>query len=249
MNNDPMASFEVKNIIPLEVFGIDISITNSSLFMCLAVLIICITFWIGTSNKHLVPTKLQYIIEKIFFFTGNIVKTNINRNGILVFPYIISLFLFIMIGNIIGLFPYAFAFTSQLVVTLGMAVIVFISSIIIGIQHHGIGYFKRFCPAGVPGYLAPILIIIEIMSFLFRPVSLGVRLFANMMAGHIMIKVIAGFAVSLAGIALTAYISAIPVALNILLNIFKLVVCMLQAYVFAVLTCMYLAESLEDAAH
>jgi F-type H+-transporting ATPase subunit a len=154
-----------------------------------------------------------------------------------------------MVGNIIGLFPFAFSFTSQLVVTIGMAVAVFISSIIVGIKSQGKKYFKHFCPDGIPGYLAPIFILIEMMSFLFRPISLGLRLFANMVAGHIMIKVMAGFAVSLAGITVMAYVSAVPVAINILLNIFKLVVCVLQAYVFVVLTCMYLAESLEETAH
>jgi F-type H+-transporting ATPase subunit a len=126
-----------------------------------------------------------------------------------------------------------------------MAAAVFLSSILIGLRNQGFGYFRHFCPSGIPGYLAPFFIVIELMSFFFRPISLGIRLFANMVAGHIMIKVIAGFAVSIAGITFISYFAAIPVIINVLLNIFKLAVCMLQAYVFVVLSCMYLSESLE----
>jgi F-type H+-transporting ATPase subunit a len=243
-----MSSFEVKNILPIDFFGFDISITNSSIFMMLTVGFICLIFWIGTMNNRLVPTKLQVIIEKLFFFIEDIVKTNIGSKWILIFPYIISLFLFIMIGNILGLFPFAFSFTSQLVVTLGMAIAVFVSSIIIGIRNQGLGYFKHFCPNGIPGYLIPFFVVIEMMSFLFRPISLGIRLFANMVAGHIMIKVISGFAVSIAGVAFVSYLAVIPVTINVLLNVFKLAVCMLQAYVFVVLSCMYLSESFKTSA-
>jgi F-type H+-transporting ATPase subunit a len=249
MMSDPMAAFAVKTIIPMEVFGLDVSITNSSLYMILVVVMICTVFWLGTANRDLIPTKLQFVIEKLFFFVGDIVKTNINRSVEQVFPYAISLFLFIVIGNVVGLIPYAFSFTSQIIVTLGMAVLVFIATVAIGLKKRGLGYFRHFCPSGVPGYLAPVLILIEIMSFLFRPISLGLRLFANMLAGHIMIKVMAGFAVTMAGVSLASGLAIVPVAVNILLDLFKLIVCILQAYVFVVLTCMYWAESLEEQAH
>lgn len=244
---DPMSSFEVKNIIKIDVFGFDISITNSALFMLLVVGFICVLFAIGTKDKGIVPSKLQIIIEKLFFFTGGVVKGIIGNRAVEIFPYIISLFMFIMIGNIVGLFPFAFSFTSQLIVTLGMAIAVFIASVIIGFFNQGLRYFKHFCPEGVSIYMAPFFVIIELMSFVFRPISLGVRLFANMVAGHIMIKVIAGFAISLAGVTALSFFSLIPIAINVLLNVFKLVVCMLQAYVFIMLSCIYLSESLGES--
>ena len=243
---DPMSSFEVKNIVPLKIGSIDISITNSSLYMLLVVAFIFVVFIIGTSRDNVIPSKLEYCIEKLYSYIKNTVDTNITSNAAKVFPYILSLFLFIMIGNLVGLVPYAFSFTSQLVVTMVMAALVFLASIIVGFCNQGWHYFKHFCPAGIPGYLAPFFIIIELMSFLFRPISLGIRLFANMVSGHIMIKVIAGFAVSLAGISGLAVFSAVPVAINVLLDLFKLVVCALQAYVFAVLSCIYLSESMAN---
>lgn len=246
---DPMSSFQVKNIIPINILGLDLSITNSSLFMFLVVALICGTLWLGTIDKGLIPNKLQLLMEKLFFFIGNVVKSNSGKRGVEIFPYMLTLFLFIMVGNVVGLFPFAFSFTSQICITIGMALLVFIASIVIGLLNQGIAYFKRFCPSGVPGYLAPFFIVVELLSFMFRPISLGIRLFANMVSGHIMIEVIAGFAASIAGVAAFSYFSAIPIAVNVLLNLFKLVVCMLQAYVFVVLSCMYLSESLEAPSH
>ncbi|MBR1943906.1 MAG: F0F1 ATP synthase subunit A [Alphaproteobacteria bacterium] len=241
---DPMASFEVKTLIPLKLFGIDVSITNSSLYMILVVILICVLFFIGTSDKSIIPGKLRYCLEKLFGFVNGIIDSNVSEKGSQLFPYILSLFLFIAIGNMVGLLPYAFSFTSQLVVTLCMACLVFITSIIVGIYNQGVHYLKHFCPDGIPLYIAPFFTIIELMSFAFRPVSLGIRLFANMVSGHIMIKVMASFAVSLAGTSILAGVAVIPVIVNVLLNVFKLVVCVLQAYVFAVLSCIYLSESL-----
>ncbi|MBQ7524646.1 MAG: F0F1 ATP synthase subunit A [Alphaproteobacteria bacterium] len=249
MASDPMAAFAVKNVLPMELFGLDISITNSSLCMFLVVLLVCALFWIGTSDRGLVPGKIQCVLEKLFSFTRDVVNTNAGARGAVLFPYLFALFLFIAFGNVVGLFPFAFSFTSQLVVTVGMAVVVFVSSIVIGLFAQGLGFFQRFCPSGVPGYLIPFFIVIELMSFLFRPLSLGIRLFANMVSGHIMIDVIAGFAASIAGVVAVSFLAVVPVAVDVLLNVFKLVVCMLQAYVFTVLSCMYLSESLEAPAH
>ena len=242
---DPMASFEVKTLIPLELFGIDISITNSSLYMILVVVVVCVLFFIGTSNKSIIPNKFRYCLEELFNFINGIIDSNVKENGYQLFPYILTLFLFIAIGNMVGLFPYAFSFTSQLVVTLCMACLVFIASIVVGFYNQGLHYLKHFCPEGIPIYIAPFVIVIELMSFAFRPISLGIRLFANMVSGHIMIKIIASFAVSLAGLSfLSGGLAIIPVVVNVLLNVFKLVVCALQAYVFSVLSCIYLSESL-----
>ena len=246
---DPMTSFQVKNILPMNIFGLDISITNSSIFMFLVVVAICCIFWLATRNRGIVPTKSQIVVEKVFFLIGGIVKSNAGKKGVEIFPYMMALFLFIMLGNIVGLFPFAFSYTSQLCITIGMALMVFVASIIVGISNQGIAYFKRFCPSGIPGYLVPVFIVIELLSFLFRPISLGIRLFANMVSGHIMIEVIAGFAASIASIAVFSYFAVVPVAVNVALNLFKFVVCMLQAYVFVVLSCMYLSESLEPQTH
>lgn len=241
---DPLESFEVHNIFSMELFGMDISMTNSSLYMILTTILICVLMFLGTRDRGIIPNKLQSIIEKLFFFVGDIVKDNLGKESMRLFPYMFSLFMFIMFGNMIGLFPYAFSFTSQIVITIGMASIVFVASIIIGFYNQGLKYFRHFCPKEIPVYIAPFFAIIELMSFLFRPISLGIRLFANMVSGHIMIKVIAGFAVSLAGMSLYSYCAIIPIVFNTLLNVFKLIVCMLQAYVFVILSCVYIAESL-----
>lgn len=243
---DPLSSFEVHKIINMSLFGFDISITNSSVFMMIATVCIIVLMFFGTNRKNtLVPNKLQFIVEELFVITGSIVKMNIKNKAIVFFPYMFSLFMFIMFGNILGLFPFAFSFTSQLIVTLGMAIIVFTASIIIGFKSQGLRYFRHFCPEGIPIYIAPFFTVIELMSFLFRPISLGVRLFANMVSGHIMIKVMASFALSITSINMISYMSVIPIVINALLNIFKLIVCILQAYVFVVLSCIYISESVE----
>ncbi|MDR2074600.1 MAG: F0F1 ATP synthase subunit A [Holosporales bacterium] len=245
---DPLSSFEIHTILPLNLFGLDISITNSSLFMIIATALVLMIMYVGTKSSHsLIPTKMQIIIEELFSITGGIVKTNVSQKGVEIFPYIFSMFMFIMFGNILGLFPFAFSFTSQIIVTIGMSSLVFIASIIIGLRTQGVHYFRHFCPEGIPSYIAPFFTIIELMSFLFRPISLGVRLFANMVSGHIMIKVMASFAVSIAGIAAFSYASMIPIIVNVFLNVFKLVVCILQAYVFVVISCIYLSESMEGS--
>ena len=246
---DPMESFLVKNILPINLFGIDISITNSSIFMLLVVAIISGVLWYATIDRGIIPTKLQLAVEKLFFFIGNIVKSNIQKKSIEVFPYITALFLFIMFGNILGLFPFAFSYTTQICVTIGMAIIVFVASIVIGFMTQGISYLRRFCPSGLPRYLVPFFIVIELMAFLFRPLSLGIRLFANMVSGHIMIEVMAGFASMIAGVMVLSYFAIVPLAVDVILTLFKLAVCMLQAYIFVVLSCMYISESLETQKH
>ncbi len=245
---DPLSSFEVHNIIPMHIFGIDVSITNSSLYMLLVVALICSVCALGTRCNGLIPTKLQFCLEKLYFLVSGIVDQQIQHKSAKMFPYIFALFMFIMLGNIIGLIPGSFSFTSQLVITMGMAFMVWIASIIVGFVVQGRHFFRHFCPEGMPIYIAPFFVLVEIMSFCFRPVSLGIRLFANMLSGHIMIEVMASFAVSLAGIFMFDPASAVPVIANVFLNVFKLVVCVLQAYVFSVLSCIYMAEVLKPVA-
>jgi F-type H+-transporting ATPase subunit a len=244
--NDPMASFEVKNVVPLSIFGWDVSLTNSAIFMLLTSATIFALFYTGTADRGIIPSKFQVAIEKAFQFVGGIVKTNANANCRLVLlPYMCALFLFIALGNVFGLLPFAFSFTSQLVVTLGLALGVFLASVIVGVCKQGAGYLRHFCPRGIPPYIIPFFVAIELMSFLFRPISLGIRLFSNMVSGHLVIKVMAGFAVALAGTVATSPLTVVPVAVNVLLNVFKFAVCLLQAYVFVVLSCIYLSESFE----
>jgi F-type H+-transporting ATPase subunit a len=241
---DPMSSFEVKNVLPMRFLDFDFSITNSSIYMAITVVLILIVFEIGTRKASLVPSKLQCITEHLYFFVTGIVKTNAGKNGIKIFPYMFALFLFIGIGNLVGLLPFAFSFTSQLIITVGMACIVFVSTIIVGLACNGLRYFSHFCPKGLPCYIIPFFIVVELISFIFRPISLGIRLFANIVSGHVMIKVIAGFATSFASVVALSGFTVVPIAFNVLLNVFKLAVCVLQAYVFVVLSSMYLAESI-----
>lgn len=241
---DPMEAFEVKTIIPINVFGLDISITNSSLYMMLVVCCILLIFSFGLYRASLIPKKLQFCLETLYKFICDLIFQNAGKNGRILFPYIFSIFLFIMLGNIVGLVPFSFSFTCQLVVTFGMAFIVFFASIFLGIRNQGIRYFRHFCPSNMPLYLAPVFTLIELMSFCFRPISLGIRLFANMLSGHLMLEVLASFAASMAGILAVSYLSIVPVVVNVFLNVFKLIVCILQAYVFSVLSCIYLSESL-----
>ena len=242
---DPLASFKVYNIIPIHILGLDLSITNSSLYMLLVVGCICTICTLGVKSDSIIPSKWHYCLEKFYFFITNIVKQQIPSRATKVFPFIFALFLFIALGNIIGLVPGAFSFTTQLIVTMGMAFIIWVSSIVIGFFVQGKHFFKHFCPDGIPVYIAPFFIIVEIMSFCFRPISLGIRLFANMLSGHIMIEVMASFAVALAGHYVIDSAGTIPVLVNVFLNVFKLLVCILQAYVFSVLACIYLGEALE----
>ena len=246
---DPLASFEVHNIIPIHIGKLDLSITNSSLYMLLVVFLICSTCLLALRDKGLIPSKLRFCIERMYFFLTNLVKQQVGNNASKLFPYIFSLFLFIMIGNMVGLIPYAFSFTTQLIVTMGMSLLVWISSIVVGLFVQGKNYFRHFCPSGLPVYITPFFALVELMSFCFRPISLGIRLFANMVSGHIMIKVMASFAVSLAGIIVFSPLAILPVLVNVFLNVFKLVVCLLQAYVFSVLSCIYLSESMKNVSN
>jgi F-type H+-transporting ATPase subunit a len=247
---DLMSSFEVKSVIPLELFGLDLSITNSALFMICTVFVVLGFFFAGTSNPKIVPGRAQIVVEKIIEFVYGIIRTESKEIRMALLPYMCSLFLFLALGNVIGLVPFAFSFTSQLITTLGLALTVFVASIIVGVCRNGLNYFRHFCPEGIPIYIVPLFVVIEMASFMFRPISLGIRLFANIISGHLIIKVLAGFAVALVGTAtIASALVVVPVAVDILLNIFKFAICILQAYVFVVLTCIYLTESIKVTSH
>jgi F-type H+-transporting ATPase subunit a len=227
--------------------GRAIDFTNSNEAMLMAATVIVVLFAIGIARSALVPGRIQALVEILYEFVHNMCMDTIGPEGRRFFPLVFTLFSFILLGNLIGLFPYFFAFTSHITVTLTLALFVFLFSTGVGFYTHGFGFLKFFVPAGVPAWLLPLLIPIEIISYLSRPVSLSVRLFANMTAGHVMWEVFAGFMILLtASLGIVgAVASIIPLGLNVALVALELLVAGLQAYVFAILTCLYL----HDAVH
>ncbi len=236
--DSPLHQFEVKTLIPIEIAGFDISITNSAAYMGLAVFLTLALFFVGTSKQAVVPGRLQCLVEMSYEFVANMIKENVGKEGKKYFPFVASIFFFVLFGNLIGMIPYSFTFTSQLIVTFGLASLVFITVTIIGFLCHGVKFLKFFMPEGAPILLAPILIPIELISYLSRPVSLSVRLFANMMAGHTMLKVFAMFTV------LLGMYGVSTILLNTVLIGFEILVAFLQAYVFSILTCLYLSDAI-----
>jgi F-type H+-transporting ATPase subunit a len=234
----PVEQFTIKTLIPLELFGYDISFTNASLFMILSVIISTSFLYIGIRKSHLIPDRLQNSVEILYLFIADMVKENVGKGGKNYFPFIFSLFMFILMGNLLGMIPYSYTFTSQIVVTFAIAITIFLGVTVIGIVLHGFHFFTLFVPPGMPIVLAPLLIPIEVISYFVRPVSLSVRLFANMMAGHTMMKVFAGFTAALGVLGIA------PILLLVALTGFEIMVAVLQAYVFTVLTCLYLNDAI-----
>ena len=228
-------------------FGRAVDFTNSNEAMLASAAIVVILFAIGLKQRALVPGRMQALIELLYEFVHNMCVDTIGEEGLKFFPLVFTIFSFILLGNLIGLFPYFFAFTSHIAVTLTLALFVFVFSTGVGFYTHGFRFFKFFVPAGVPVWLLPLLVPIEIISYLSRPVSLSVRLFANMTAGHVMWEVFAGFMLMLtASLGVVGVVaSIIPLGLNVALVALELLVAGLQAYVFAILTCLYL----HDAVH
>lgn len=236
--HSPLAQFEIKTLIPLEVGDINVSFTNSSVFMVATVLAISLFLVMGMRRSALVPGRWQSMVELSYIFIANLIKDTVGSEGRPYFPFIFTVFMFVLFGNLFGMLPYTFTFTSHIVVTFTMALFVFLGVTLIAIAKHKMRFFTFFMPPGVPMYMAPILIPIEIISYLSRPISLSVRLFANMLAGHTLMKVFAGFVFALGvfGIAPWAFIVA--------LTGLEIVIAFLQAYVFTILTCLYLNDAL-----
>lgn len=234
----PLHQFEVSTILPIKIGSIDASFTNSSLFMLIAVSVITAFLILSMRERAIVPGRVQSIAELAYEFIANMIRTNVGREGRPYFPFIFSLFYFILVGNMLGMMPYGFTYTSHLAITLGMALVVFIGTTIIGFAKHGIGFCGFFLPHGTPIFIAPLLIPLEVLSYCFRPVSLSLRLFANMTAGHTLLKVFGGFVVSL------GLLGFIPMAAVIGLTGLEFLVAFLQAYVYSVLACIYLNDAL-----
>lgn len=247
---DPISQFNVRKWIDLRFGGVDISFTNASGFMLLGVILVIAFFGIAARRGELVPSRLQSAAEMGFGFIADMVRSSSGEEGLKFFPFVFTLFFFILFANLIGMVPYAFTTTSHIIVTGALAMSVIVTVVVVGLARNGLGFFKLFAPSGAPWYIYIILTPIEIISFLARPLTLALRLFANMLAGHIMLKLFAGFAVALVG-AGTIYL---PVALlafgmGVALNALEFLVAGLQAYVFAILTCVYLNDALHAGDH
>ncbi|WP_420403612.1 F0F1 ATP synthase subunit A [Nisaea sp.] len=234
----PVAQFELKTLIPIEVGGVDLSFTNSAAWMVLAIAGVTAFLTLSMSGRRMVPGRWQLMAELSYEFIANMVKDNVGSEGRKYFPFVFSLFMFILACNLFGMLPYSYTPTSQIIVTFAMAFVVFIGVTIIALVRHGLHFFTFFFPSGAPVYMAPLLIPIEVISYFVRPVSLSVRLFANMMAGHTMLKVFGGFVIAL------GVFGVAPLALIVALTAFEILVAVLQAYVFTILTCLYLHDAI-----
>lgn len=240
---DPLHQFEIIPLISFELFGLNLAFTNASLAMLAAVLVIIGLLEISTVSLRLIPSRTQAVVESLFFFVRDLLKSYVGEAGLVYFPFVLSLFLFILFGNLLGLFPGMFTFTSHIIVTFALASLAFGVATLVGITKHGWHFLSLFCPKGIPLAVAPLLIIVEIISYFSRPISLAVRLFANMVAGHVMLKIFAGFAVLLLSSNFMP-LAILPIAVNTLMNGFELLIAILQAYVFTILTCIYLNDAI-----
>ena len=247
MTLDPIHQFNINNIFTIgHIGGRTIAFTNSSAYMLLAVAVICLVAVRGMKGRQLVPGRFQSMAELSYEFVATMIRSNAGQEGMKFFPLVYSIFMFILVTNVVSIIPYTFSVTSQIIVTATFALLVFFTVLIYGFYKNGLKFFKIFVPAGIPIYILPLVVAIEIVSFLSRPLSHSVRLFANMLAGHITLKVFAGF-VAMLGTSLGAIGwlgGMVPLAMTIALTALELLVAFLQAYVFAILTCIYLNDAL-----
>jgi F-type H+-transporting ATPase subunit a len=241
---DPIKQFAVNTIIPLHIFGVDVSFTNASVFMLIVVAAAAAFVYGGTWRRSLVPGRLQSAAEMSYEFIANTVQLTNGKAGMEFFPLVFTIFMFVLFADLFTIVPYTFSVTSQIIVTAALAVMVITLVIGIGVYRHGFGFLKAFAPAGVPIFLMPLIVLIEVFSFASRPVSLSVRLFANMLAGEIALKVMGGFVAALLGAGLAAILAPVPLIATVGLFAFELLEAVLQAYVFAILTCVYLNDAI-----
>jgi F-type H+-transporting ATPase subunit a len=247
MTIEPIHQFNIDNLFTIGHIGDQtIAFTNSSLYMLLSVAVISLLMIGGVAGRQLVPGRIQSMAELSYEFVANTIRSNAGAEGMKFFPLVFSLFMFILVSNMIGIIPYAFTVASHIIITATLALLVFFTVLVYGLYKNGLRFFKLFVPSGIPIYILPLVVLIEIISFLSRPISHSVRLFANMLAGHITLKVFAGF-VALLGTSLGAigWIGGIlPLALTVALTALELLVAFLQAYVFAILTCIYINDAI-----
>ena len=234
----PLEQFKIERLIPIHIGGVDVSYTNAAFLMTVAVVLVTALIMFGTRKRALVPGRWQSVAEMSYEFVADMVDTNVGHGGREFFPFVFTLFMFILFANFLGLIPYSYTVTSQIVVTFALAAVVFVGVTIIGIVRHGVHFLRLFVPQGVPAVLLLLLVPIELLSYCIRPFTLSIRLFANMLAGHTMLAIFGGFAASI------GLLGIFPLGINILLVALEVLVAALQAYVFAILTCLYLSDAI-----
>lgn len=239
MAHSPLEQFKIKEIVDIELFGYNTSITNSSLFMILAGLFVVLYFAIAFKGGRLVPTRLQLSGEIIYGMISNMLEQNVGVGGRRFVPLIFTLFMFILTCNLLGMIPYGFTVTSHISVTFALAMMIFLLVTLLGLYLHGLRFFSLFLPSGTPCWLAPLMVVIELFAYLACPVSLSLRLAANMVAGHVLLKVMAGFVISMA-----IYLKFLPIPFIVVLIGFEIFVAVLQAYIFTILSCVYLNDAI-----
>ena len=242
---DPIHQFELKPLFKLGRIGqTEIVFTNSALYMLAAVAVIVLLTVYATRRGSLVPGRMQALAEMSYEFVAGTVRSSAGEEGMRFMPFVFSLFMFILILNLFGMAPYGFTVTSHIIITFALAALVIGTVIVYGVMKHGTHFFGLFVPSGVPAWLLPLLVAIEVISFVSRPLSLSVRLFANMLAGHIALKIFAGFVATLLTAGFWSILAPLPLALTVALTALEVLVAVLQAYVFAVLTSIYLNDAL-----
>jgi F-type H+-transporting ATPase subunit a len=238
-HHNPLDQFKVHPLLDINLFGYDLSITNSAFYMILAVLITVTYFYFAVRKLDIIPSRLQVSGESLYSFVTHMLQQNIGEKGRPFAPFIFSLFMFILACNLLGMVPYGYTVTSHVSITFALAMMVFVLVTFLGIYIHGFHFFSLFLPAGTPWWLAPLMVVIEMFAYLARPVSLSLRLAANMVAGHVLLKVMSGFVISL-----MKYLKIIPLPFIVLLIGFEVFVAILQAYIFTILTCVYLNDAI-----
>ena len=243
---DPIHQFQIINLFPIAKIGnTEIAFTNSALYMFIALAVILLLMLGATGSRALVPGRLQSVAEMSYEFVATTLRNSAGTEGMRFFPLVFSLFMFILVLNVIGIIPYTFTVTSHIIITVSLALLVFLTVIVYGFWKNGLHFFNLFVPKGVPIYILPLVTFIEVLSFLSRPVSHSVRLFANMLAGHITLKVFGGFVTMLGALGIAGWAGAVlPLGLTVALTALELLVAFLQAYVFAILTCIYLNDAI-----
>jgi F-type H+-transporting ATPase subunit a len=246
MQVDPIHQFNIEKWFTVGTLGSrEIAFTNSAMFMLIAVVGIAVLMLGFTRSRALVPGRLQSLAEISYEFVADTLRSATGEAGMKFFPFVFTIFMFVLFANVLGLLPYAFTVTSHIVITAALALLVFLTVIVYGFWKNGLRFFKLFVPSGVPIYILPFVVAIEVLSFLSRPISHSVRLFANMLAGHITLKVFGGFVTMIAGIGIAGWFGAVlPLVMIVILTALELLVAFLQAYVFAILTCIYLNDAI-----
>ena len=243
---DPIEQFEIKSLMPMvRMGGHDISFTNSALYMFVIVVLVSTLLIGATAQRAIIPGRLQSIAEMTYEFVAYLVRGSAGTEGMKFFPFVFTLFMFVLFANLIGLIPYSFTITSQVIVTATLALTVFLIVVIYGLWKNGLHFLGLFVPKGVPIIILPLVTVIEVLSFLTRPVSHSIRLFANMLAGHIALQIFAGFVIMLAGLGVVGWFAAVlPFAMIVALFALELLVAVLQAFIFTLLTCIYLNDAI-----